>query len=591
MDSIIQKQIDELIVELKKAGQNMNDPVSKLMVTTLIYQTQKIRDEIESIPSRVVDRLCSYFIPGNKVDAIPALCLVQIALKQKKDIVPHSLANGTYFTYKLSAKQILSYYPLFANLIVPYTRLHVLTPRVLKTGASITQVMSGQKGQVWLGMEMDTEIETLTHVSFFIRGTNGLLPQKVYAGNGPVELAFASAEQMERIAIIEPFDSQQAHHSFFEALSCWKQVLSSQNDDGRLIYITDALVDRDVFKGKAYPKSFQKSLESSDLDTFGNNTLWILFDFGNQYEVPDTIEILPNVVPVVNVGFNSVSLTQSSPIAQLTKSDGAYFFHLIETSSTSQKQGFSQIEDDVVIRDFNASCYNKDLLYRDVRNLYNRFIDDYYAFVDYHGLKDGELIKSLRNIINRIGKSVVSGGDSRNQFDEGVYAMRNVNQAQLSSVVKVSYLTTWGRIGNAPKSGELMENKKDAAVEKEVSVITSGMGGEDKPDADQRYELLRYYTLTSDRLYTKMDIDAFLRMQLLKEFGKDEMNRIKYSIQVQGAGGGPRLKRGLYIDILFKDSKNYQKAESMALDYNLRQKITEKSCISMPIIVTLIDMG
>ena len=76
MDSVIQSNIDELMIDLKKAGMNMDDPVSKLMVSTLLYQAQKIKDEIECIPDKVIDRLCSYFIPKNKLDAMPSLCFV-----------------------------------------------------------------------------------------------------------------------------------------------------------------------------------------------------------------------------------------------------------------------------------------------------------------------------------------------------------------------------------------------------------------------------------------------------------------------------------------------------------------------------------
>ncbi len=145
-------------------------------------------------------------------------------------------------------------------------------------------------------------------------------------------------------------------------------------------------------------------------------------------------------------------------------------------------------------------------------NLYNHFIDDYYAFIEYHGLKDGELVRSLRETINKVGKSVMVNVDGQNRFDEGVYAMRNIKLIGQTAPVKVSYLTTMGRKGNLPQTGQMMENKKDAALDKDVSVVSSALGGEDRATADQMYELLRYYTLTSDRLYTKMDVDAFISL-------------------------------------------------------------------------------
>lgn len=589
MDSIIKEQIDNLITDLKLKGEQIDDPVSKLMLTALVYQTRQIQDEIDRIPDKVADRLCSYFIPKDKADAIPALCLIQPVLKPRKDMYPHKLAQGTFFSYKLDSRQALTYYPLFSNLIIPYSRLHILTRHILKSGDKTTGISFGPKGQVWLGIETGCDIESLCNLSFFIKGTGGLLPERISAAEGSVGLTYTAASKMESVPMAEPFDAQQSQHRFFEALSCWKYTLSG-TEDGRLIYITDTLTNRDTFKCRAYPKKFLQALESNDLDSFESNTLWLLFDFGKDYDVPDNIEIIPNVMPAVNVNINSVTLTQSAPIANLTKNDGTYFFSLIQTSSAAGRQGFNPLEKEIIIRDFDASRYDSDDLLRNIRELYHRFINDYYAFMDYYELKDGEQIRTLRESINKICRRTLSEHTKAEKFDHGIYVMRNVNSPDQSSVIRISYLTTSGKDGNLPKAGETMENRKDAAIDKDVRIIVSGKGGENKADAGQRYELLRYYALTSDRLYTKMDIDAFIRMQIVKEFGKDESKRIRHNITVQGTGGDRMLRRGLYIDISFKDEKNYRKAVASSLEKKLQQQISDRSCISMPIKVSLLQI-
>ncbi len=589
MDSIIQVNIDELLSEFKKSGVNLSDPVSKLMVTTLLHQAQKIKDEISLLPEKVTSRLCEYFIPKNKIDATPALCLLQPAIKQKKGLEAHTIVDGTFFSFKIDNKTSLSYYPLFKNCIIPITAVHTLTDKMLNSKGIRTDLNLNCKGKVWLGLEIPVEIESLENVSFYIRCNAKVLPQRIFVGNDMIELSFTEASKLTDIPMMSPFDSQQINPSSIEIFSNWQRYLSEMAD-GKLLYVNDALIDRDVFKYRAYPKCFQQYLESNDLDKFENNTLWILFDFGDGYDIPNDIEIIPNVIPSANVNLNSVTLTQSSPIAKLTKGDGSYYLNIVETSLPAQKQGFSAVNEDVVVRDFDANCYNKDILHCDVRNLYNRFIEDYHAFVDYHSLKDGELVRTLRELVNKIGKSVTSTSEIKNQYDEGTYVMRSIRLIGRPTTVNVSYLTTNGKLGNIPKSGMMMENKKDAAIEKDVRVVTSAVGGEDKATADQRYEMLRYYTMTADRLFTKMDIDAFLRFQLVKEFGKDEMNRINYNISIQGAPGSIKLVRGLYIDINFKDDKNYRKAMDIALDKKLHQLLVDKSCISMPIIINLISL-
>lgn len=586
MDPIIQSNIDELISSFQKEGTNVNDPVSKLMVATLIHQAQKIKDEISDLPDRVLSRLAEFFIPKNKIEASPALCLLQPIVKSKKGMEPHFVSDGTFFSFKLDNKTSLSYYPLFRNCILPISATYLLTDKMLLSKGIRTNLSINCKGKIWFGLEMSGDVESFENVSFFIKGTNGVMPYKIIVGNESLELSFTTANNLSDIQMMEPFDSQQVSPSSIEVFSNIQHQLSDMGQ-GCLLYINDSLKDRDVFKYRAYPKTFQQYLESNDLDKFENNTLWVLFDFGDEYDVPDNIEIIPNVIPAINVNLNSVTLTQTSPIAKLTKGDRSYFLNIVETSLPSQRQGFGTVNEEVVVRDFDVNCYNRDALHRDVRNLYNRFIEDYHAFVDYHSLKDGELIKSLRDLVNKIGKSVVTV-ETKNRYDEGTYVMRGAGLIGKTTTVKVSYLTTNGRLGNTPVEGLVMENKKDAALEKDVRVITSANGGEDKATADQRYEMLRYYTLTSDRLYTKMDIDAFLRLQLLKEFGKEEIKRISHDIYIQGAAGSDKVVRGLYIDVKFKDEKNYRKAISNALDRKLHQMIIDRSCISMPIIISLI---
>ena len=134
-----------------------------------------------------------------------------------------------------------------------------------------------------------------------------------------------------------------------------------------------------------------------------------------------------------------------------------------------------------------------------------------------------------------------------------------------------------------------MENKKLPSIEKELPIIVSGMGGTDKANVDERYENLRYYTLTNDRLYTKKDIEALIRKEIITEFGKEEFKRIFIELKIEGAAGETKLQRGLYITIKFKDKKNFEKAVNTSLKNRIYQKIINRSCISMPINISIMN--
>ena len=253
--------------------------------------------------------------------------------------------------------------------------------------------------------------------------TNGVLPEHIFVGPEDYELEYSDMTKMENIEMVEPFDSQQSSNQFFSIIENWKDTLTNMGNKS-LLYITDETKDRDVFKQRAYPKIFEKWVEEDGLNSFDESTLWLKLEFQNDYIIPENISIKINVMPITNVDINNVTLTQISPIAKLQKQANSFFLQIIETSNAANKQGFNMSKDDIIVRDFDASCYHEGNLYRDIRTIYNHFIDDYYAFIEYNGIKDGETIKQLQDLINRIGKSVGTH-NSKYNFDSGTYVMKN----------------------------------------------------------------------------------------------------------------------------------------------------------------------
>lgn len=594
MDVELERNINEAIDYLKKISNDipsfdLMDPIAKMMLVSLLHETQKVKDYVDGVGDKIVERFCENFIPRREIEAMPSIAVVGAKFKPRKDAEPISVGGGVTFNYKLGdSKQQISYAPIFNTLMIPVNNIYVLNHCRLSVGTNSTAISMESPSTLWVGIETKAEIETLKGLSLLIEGANGISPEHIYVGQENYDLGFADMTKMEDIEMIEPFDAQQSSGQFFSIIENWKDTMLNVPDRS-LVYITDEIKDRDLFKPRAYPRAFQNWLESSALNCFKENTLWLRLEFPKDYIVPNLCSVSINVLPVVNVEVESVTLTQTSPIAKLQKQENSYFLQVVETSTAAHKQGFNMTGDDIIIRDFDASSYHDGNLYRDVRNIYNHFIDDYYAFIEYKGIKDGETITQLRNLINRIGKGVGTYSP-KYSFDSGTYVMKNMNQYPQTSSVKVSFATTLGKLGNMPKEGETMENKKLPAIEKDMVVMVSGMGGADKASVDDKYELLRYYSLTNDRLYTKKDIEAFLRKEIIAEFGKEEFKRIFIKMHIEGAAGECKLQRGLYITVEFKDKKNYEKAIDSSFKQRMCHKIKAHSCISMPIIMELLSL-
>lgn len=601
MDVELQKRIKEVTEQLRTLAIDniefeLMDPIARMMLVALLYESEKIEDYLKSIGDRLLDHFCEDFIPRKEVSAMPAIALVAPCFKKNKDTEIVPVTSGVSFVHKLSGtKTVLNYIPLLKTNLLPFDNLYILTHNKLICAEKTFEATMENPNIMWIGINTKTEIESLENISIFIHGISGISPKKVSIATQTItELQFCSMNRLEDIEMLEPFDAQQSSSNLMSIIRYWKEYLQ-EIPQGTLLYITDNLKERSLFKRKAYPRKFENWLESEALAYLNDNTIWLEMEYPEGFIIPDSCQITINTLPIVNININSITLNQASPIAKLQEQENTFFIQVMETSNASHKQGFNMSADEIVVRDFDISCYHNGDLYRDVRNLYNRFVEDYYAFIEYNGLKDGEDIRKLKELINKIGKSV-GAQNSKYKFDSGTYVMKNINKFPPTTSTKVSYITTQGKAGNALFQSDAgykeqkLECKKLPIIESNVPVVVGAWGGKDKASADSRYEQIRYYSLTNDRLYTKMDIEAFVRKELIDFYGKEEFKRIAIHIHVEGFAGDTSLCRGLYIDIEFKDQKNYNKAQAECLDKLLHQKIIHRSCISMPITLELINL-
>ena len=602
MDIELKNRLDAALEQVRKlTGQSLEanqlDPVQHLMLVALLNECQKIMDYADGIGERIAQHFAEDFIPRRSIAAMPAIAVVSVTTRMQSTSTQAVVGSKACFKTKADTKRypglsVMNFIPILRTLVIGHKELYLLASHWLNDDNEPNDMLTESRHQLYVGINTTATIDTLKGLSFLIHGTHGIAPERVYVANSEQQLSFATMDRLEDIEMLEPFDAQQSSGRFFSFVESWKEQLLEMDND-TLLYITEDTCDRDLFKPRAYPRAFQQWLEIEELERFDEHTLWLRLDFAPDYDVPRDCRVEINVLPVTNVDVNQVMLTSSQPIAKLQKQDGDYFLSVVESSTEAQSQGFDANEREFVIRDFDAACYNNGDLYREVRNLYNRFVDDYYAFIEYNGIKDGETIRTLRATINSLGKSVRTD-NIRYRFDSGTYAMRNIshedqaNNSSTSSLVR--FITTRGSAGNALLAGMTLESRDIPSLDRETRVLVGGMGGHDKATADQRYELLRYHTLTNDRLFTRMDIDAFLRKEIMAVFGRDEFKRIFIHLTVEGASGELGVVPGLYVDIKFKDRMNYDRAVSMSLGTLLEQRICRKSCLTMPITVSLINL-
>ena len=284
MDVELEKGINEAMASLRQLSVgdidfSKLDPVAKMMMVTLVSETKKIHDYVDSMNQRLVERFCTDFIPRKKIEAMPAVSVLVPTLKKGHDNAISYIGTDVTFSYKtVQCKSPLNYIPIFNTALLPYKSLYLLTPNKLWSEEGTARIKLPKTNEIWLGIRTCTEVDCLKGLSLFIKGTNGIMPTMIHSGIDNKELDFATMLEMENIEMAEPFDSQQSSGKFFAFVESWKECLLGMPGAG-LLYLTDETVERDLFKHRAYPRLLQQHLEDDVLTQLDPSTIWLRLDF------------------------------------------------------------------------------------------------------------------------------------------------------------------------------------------------------------------------------------------------------------------------------------------------------------------------
>ena len=147
MELELENKIKDTIEQLKLfSPDDINfqqmDPIAKMMLVALLNETKKINDYISVLDQRIVERYCTNFIPRQKVEAMPAIALINPTFKTNKDAESIQIGTGAFFSYKTEKrKQPLNYIPLFNTLAIPYS--DIITTNTAKTQTYTTPTVYG----------------------------------------------------------------------------------------------------------------------------------------------------------------------------------------------------------------------------------------------------------------------------------------------------------------------------------------------------------------------------------------------------------------------------------------------------------------
>ena len=472
-----------------------SDPVFRLLLTALAYQSNELDGEIEQLKVDVLQELEQSLTIGEIGCAVPATTVVRTALLSR---VPE-LTVTSAMTFRLSGRNQKS-----------YTFIPLLATRLVNVEVRSVTRLDGRRWLVSLE-GLNFPITQLQGMAFAIDNVDFH------------SLRISVADSGQEVPLIAPWDF--ANLPVTEAFSLdtllYNRMCASGSRVGLSTYNHYGVMD--LFARQRIGIYVVDQME----EMAPHDRLDLLFEFdGIADEFQFTFNQLHlNAMVLVNAEEHVASLSTASPVVRITGSmDGtlsdAQFLHLIRPSA-DQRYGHTALQ----VRRVSADRFNRGRLVKLLQNLLSRYHSDYYAFQTLNAPEVERIVERLRGGFEDLLQLSMS---DKLMATEGVYlqlrAMAGIPLDRKEAVsLSVHYLTTDGATLNGALSQEAkLEVPAGLNAEQTIQIVAPQEGMNEVRNELAQRAMSRYYLTTEDRLVTETDMKLFCQMELIARYGMVE---------------------------------------------------------------------
>ena len=527
------------------------DPVLKLMITALAYQTNESTSDLEALKTEVLEEFAQLLTPYEIGHAVPATTVVETALQDsvaELAVTDQSIftLNGTNFTF-----------------------LPLLKTRLINAKVNSIIRMDGRRFKVMI------------HFSSPIKDLSGF----AFAVDSLDFQDLSVSIKDHKLPLIRPWD-----YSELPLQNCFglDTILYNQSQT----YEASATC-LDLFARQNIRLFVIREHNPARFLPAETDTVDLIFEFSGISDkfTFDRQHFSLNPIVLVNAQMHQSTLSAQIPIARVAGYDkdedhvNLQFLHAVRPSE-EQLYGDSLVE----VRKVAADRFNQGRLVRLLNSLIARYHSDFYAFQGLQGFTGDKTMQALQDTLSRLMD--MAKKDQLRQVP-GVYLFLR-NQRLLESgkgSLDVSYLTTAGAGVNAslnPDSTFTVPGGLSAAQTRQIA--NPVMGRDELTEEGALASLTRYYIATNDRIVTMADIRLFCYNELLTRYGivRDMVKSLtvhrRQQIDRRGCG------YEIVVEIVLADNPFVRRsfAEKMSRVEILMQKMIEvRSTNIYPIIVTL----
>ena len=499
MDIKVRNKVAELQRTLEQDEQriSLSDPVAKMMLVAMAHQSCEIERKMDQTVARLSEQFCDQVLQRSNLQAQPAVSVVNIG--NGREYAPYYIDENDTFTYKVAK---CNFRPIFRSRIVPGRIVACFMNNILlqpnSTPLQATWPDNKHKDEIWLAFDAAGEVNTLEDA--IIAFSHPLPSDMLMAEVGDVQIPMSLVME----------DTPRTLNSNFMLMEFWKKSLVYY---GLWLYRFGKCSNKRTLHRGEIPAWIMDSYAQEIIEPLvGNRYLWIRIKASRGISLPLNTAILLNSVPVVNYDIQDVKLSYSEPIQRLENDKTSTFF-LDVVQNQEQAQEF-------FIRDFDVCQYDNERIREDITNLYHHYVNDYFAFVDSNSLHDGATLRSLRQSMMMVYDSLDEYRSGNTRPYGGAYAIRNPRNNQQPMVL--TYFTTNGERGNLLRRGGRLTSTNAAVGD--VEALIDATGGRNKiRDIKTRKELAKHIVNSNDRLFSKIDLLQYCKMEFMRAFGEESI--------------------------------------------------------------------
>lgn len=497
-----------------------NDPVTRLLMGAVAYQTDSISEDISSFKNDIVEELVDLCAPEYLLQPVPAVGMLQTGKTHKvgqTDEEATRLDENMVFSISTTPGNKFSFIPILSINMFDL-KVHSVAP-------------SG-RNRWHIELEEIEPVIDLFGLAFYLPKVSC---ERVLLHVGASTIDICNISDFERLPFIASFmDTSRPNKNAI-------QFATLHNIYDRLCLCSNnyCIVDKHI-PSESIPR--QNGCIQFDVEFVGGTDL--------ERIAPE--DILLNCVPVCNVEIHKDSLTQERPLQNVSLRGSEEFLTL---SSHTQPEG---LVDSVSVRQVGTSRMTPAVWLHRMQRLLD-FYDSEYCLL--RNTFDPKFDNILQQFIVALRDALKKGV----AIDDSLYL---VLRDRMIPSLGVTWFSTAGGNANDIAIGTRAETISAQLDAQQTRLVSSTCGGRNGiSNQEIRRDALRYHLQLRDRIVSKSDILLFCRYKMTEVFAvrPDSIKDISIRNLVQNSAEG-FLERIMMVEIWLQPDTQIAPQAASALE-------------------------